>query len=174
MSRPGEERDLGALARSEVRIVVLPLIADAFEEDRRRAIKDIEITTPFGVLRSDIVAHPMRDDTVAVIFLAKDQLQPIVDKYEHVPVTSDRRIADLQEELQTNRLLLKSKVEEIETANEELKSSNEEMMSMNEELQSANEELTTANEELKNKIDELTGCPQDRAHYDGRSGTVAG
>ena len=165
MSRPGEERDLGTLARSEVRNVVLPLVADAFEEERRRALKDIEVSSPFGVITTDIIAHPMKDDTVAVIFLVKDRLRPLVDEYEHVPVTPDRRVADLQEELQANRLLLKSKVEEIETANEELKSSNEEMMSMNEELQSANEELTTANEELKNKIDELTLANADLDNF---------
>ncbi|MGR3515311.1 MAG: CheR family methyltransferase [Paracoccaceae bacterium] len=165
MSRPGDERDLGVLARNEVRNVVLPLVSDAFDEDRRRAIKDIEVTSPFGVIKADIIAHPMKDQTIAVVFIVKDRLKPIIDEFEHVPVTQDRRIADLQEELQANRLLLKSKVEEIETANEELKSSNEEMMSMNEELQSANEELTTANEELKNKIDELTLANADLDNF---------
>ncbi|MEL7151374.1 MAG: PAS domain-containing protein, partial [Pseudomonadota bacterium] len=164
-ARPGKERDIGALARDEVRNIILPLIADALEEDRRRAIKDLNVSSPFGSVKADIIAHPMKDDTVAVIFLAKDRLRPIVDEYEHSPVTQDRRIGDLQEELQANRLLLKSKVEEIETANEELKSSNEEMMSMNEELQSANEELTTANEELKNKIDELTLANADLDNF---------
>ncbi len=165
MSRPGEERDLGSLARSEVRNLVLPLVSDALHEDRRRALKDVEVSSPFGIINADIIAHPMKDETVAVIFLVKDRLKPVIDEYEHFPVTQDRRISDLQEELQANRLLLKSKIEEIETANEELKSSNEEMMSMNEELQSANEELTTANEELKNKIDELTLANADLDNF---------
>ena len=156
MTRPADERHLHSLARDEVRNVIFPLIAGAVKESRRCAVKDVEISSPFGVQKTDIVAHPMKDDTVAVIFLVKDRLKPVVDEFEFRPIPENRRIADLQEELQANRLLLKSKVEEIETANEELKSSNEEMMSMNEELQSANEELTTANEELKNKIDELT------------------
>ncbi|MEM7718273.1 MAG: CheR family methyltransferase [Pseudomonadota bacterium] len=165
MSRPGEERDLGSLARNEVRHIVLPLVSEAANEERRRAAKDVEISSPFGIVTADIVAHPLNDGTVAVVFIVSDRLKPIVDEYEHVPITPDRRIADLQEELQTSRLLLKSKVEEIETANEELKSSNEEMMSMNEELQSANEELTTANEELKNKIDELTLANADLDNF---------
>ncbi|MEL6620320.1 MAG: CheR family methyltransferase [Pseudomonadota bacterium] len=154
-SRPGDDRNLQTLARDSVRDVVMPLISDAVAEDRRRAIKDVEVHSPFGVQMADIIAHPLKDDTVAVVFLVKDRLTPVVDEYAVAPHTRDRRIADLQDDLNAARLLLKSKVEEVETANEELKSSNEEMMSMNEELQSANEELTTANEELKNKIDEL-------------------
>lgn len=165
MSRPGDERSLDALARDAVRDVAIPLITDAARSGEQRAIKDVEIDSPFGTQKADIVAHPMRDQTVALIFLVKDRLKPLVDQFEVRPVTRDRRIADLQEELQATRLTLKGKVEEIETANEELKSSNEEMMSMNEELQSANEELTTANEELKNKIDELTLANADLDNF---------
>ncbi|MCY4335247.1 MAG: PAS domain-containing protein [Litoreibacter sp.] len=164
-SRPGEDRNLQSLARDSVRDVVIPLVTDAVAEDRRRAIKNVEVHSPFGVKKTDIIAHPMKDETVTVLFVVKDRLDPVVDEYAVAPHTRDRRVADLQEELQETRLLLKSKVEEIETANEELKSSNEEMMSMNEELQSANEELTTANEELKNKIDELTLANADLDNF---------
>lgn len=156
MSRPGEERRLDLLARDGVNDVTGPLLAEAAQSGQRRAMKDIEIASPFGTQKTDIVAHPMKDETVALIFLVKERLKPVIDEFEVRPVSRDRRIAELQDELHAARLTLKGKVEEIETANEELKSSNEEMMSMNEELQSANEELTTANEELKNKIDELT------------------
>jgi two-component system CheB/CheR fusion protein len=165
MSRPGEERSLDTLARDGVRDVVVPLVSDALGAGRRKAMKDVAIVSPFGTQTADIIAHPMKDETVALIFLVKDRLQPLVDQYEVSPVTRDRQIADLQEDVQSTRLMLKSKVEEVETANEELKSSNEEMMSMNEELQSANEELTTANEELKNKIDELTLANADLDNF---------
>ncbi len=165
MSRPGEDRSLHSLARDGVRDVVMPLLVDAVSQETRQALKDVEVSSPFGTVTADIIAHPMKDETVALIFLLKDRLQPIVDEFAVTPVSRDRRVSDLQEELQGTRLLLKSKVEEIETANEELKSSNEEMMSMNEELQSANEELTTANEELKNKIDELTLANADLDNF---------
>ncbi|MEM7519687.1 MAG: CheR family methyltransferase [Pseudomonadota bacterium] len=155
-SRPGEDRNFSTLARDSIRDVAVPLIADAIKRDRKLAIRDIEVVLPYGSQKVDLIAQPMRDQTCALIFLVKDRFQPILDEFEVSPVTPDRRVADLQDELQATRLVLKGKVEEIETANEELKSSNEEMMSMNEELQSANEELSTANEELKNKIDELS------------------
>ncbi len=165
MSRPGDERSIYALARDTIRDLITPLLSEAMEEGRRRAVRDIEVTSPFGVQRTDIVVHPMKDETAAIVFLIKDRFEPIVDEFEVRPQSRDMHIAALQENLDATRLLLKSKVEEIETANEELKSSNEEMMSMNEELQSANEELTTANEELKNKIDELTLANADLDNF---------
>jgi two-component system CheB/CheR fusion protein len=165
MSRPGDERSLDVLAREGVRDVVMPLVSDAMKSRSRKAVKDIPVNSQFGTNKADIIAHPMKDDTVALIFVVKGRLEPVVNEYEVSPVTRDRQIADLQEDIQATRLMLKSKVEEVETANEELKSSNEEMMSMNEELQSANEELTTANEELKNKIDELTLANSDLDNF---------
>ena len=165
MSRPGDERHVFSLAREGIRDSVMPLLADAQRENKRLALKDVEVPSPFGVQLTDIIAHPIKDGTVAIIFNAKQRLAHQVEEYAVVPATRDQRVAELQEELQATRLLLKSKVEEIETANEELKSSNEEMMSMNEELQSANEELTTANEELKNKIDELSVANADLDNF---------
>lgn len=164
-SRPADERSLQTLARESIRDTVLPIVSDAISEDRRRAIKDLQVHSPFGIQVTDIIIHPMKDETAALIFIVKNRLAPIVDDYAVTPHSTDRRISDLQHDLQATRLMLKSKVEEVETANEELKSSNEEMMSMNEELQSANEELTTANEELKNKIDELTLANADLDNF---------
>ncbi len=165
MSRPGADRNIDVLAREGVYEVIAPLIKDASVTGERQAMKEVQVASQFGVQSTDIVAHPMPDETIAVIFLPKDRLKPVVDQFAVRPVTRDRQIATLQDDLQKTRLQLKSKVEEIETANEELKSSNEEMMSMNEELQSANEELTTANEELKNKIDELTLANADLDNF---------
>ena len=165
MSRPGDERHLFSLAREGIRDTIMPLLADAKREKKRLALKDVEVRSPYGIQLADIIAHPIKDDTIALIFIAKERLAQQVEEYAVVPATRDERIADLQEELQATRLMLKSKVEEIETTNEELKGSNEEMMSMNEELQSANEELTTANEELKNKIDELSIANADLDNF---------
>ena len=165
MSRPGDERHIFALAREGIREQVMPLLADAQRDNRRIALKDIEVPSPFGMQQTDIIAHPFKDGTVALIFIARERLLQTVDEYAVTPASHDQRIADLQEQLQATQLLLKTKIEEVETTNEELKSSNEEMMSMNEELQSSNEELTTANEELKNKIDELSIANADLDNF---------
>ncbi len=67
----------------------------------------------------------------------------------------DRRIQQLEAELQYTRENLRSTIEELETANEEMRSANEEYQSTNEELQSANEELETSREELQSVNEEL-------------------
>ncbi|MEL7189921.1 MAG: chemotaxis protein CheB [Pseudomonadota bacterium] len=164
-ARPGDDRSLGTLARDGLAEVIGPLASDAIATGERKSLQGLSVTYPFGTQKTDIIAHPMKDETAAVIFLASEQLKPVVDQFAVKPISRDQRISDLQDELKSLKLELKSKVEEIETANEELKSSNEEMMSMNEELQSANEELTTANEELKNKIDELTLANADLDNF---------
>ncbi len=165
LSRPGSDRNIDTLAREGIHELVTPLVRDAMESGERQALKDVEVSSPFGTQKSDIVADPMDGERVALIFLIKDQLKPLVDRYAVRPLTRDRQFAGLQDELQKTRMQLNAKVEEVETANEELKSSNEEMMSINEELQSANEELTTANEELKDKIDELTLANADLDNF---------
>ncbi|MEO0943394.1 MAG: CheR family methyltransferase, partial [Pseudomonadota bacterium] len=165
LARPGEERDLFSLLRPGIREFAVSLLTDAVKAGKRLAVEDVEVHTSFGHVSTDIIAHPMRDNTVSLIFVVQEPLKPTVKKYAVEPISVDKRVSDLQEQLSLTQLQLKGKVEEIETANEELKSSNEEMMSMNEELQSANEELTTANEELKNKIDELTLANADLDNF---------
>ncbi|MEL6688825.1 MAG: CheR family methyltransferase [Pseudomonadota bacterium] len=172
MTRPGEERDLYSLLRQGLKDVASELHADAIKTGERQALEDVEVRAPFGVARTDVIAHPLRDGTVAIIFAMKDQLQPTVKRYAVAPLSGDQRISDLQDRLSQTQRQLKDRMEEVGTANEELKSSNEEMMSMNEELQSANEELTTANEELKNKIDELTLANADLDNFQ-RSASLA-
>ncbi len=165
LSRPGEERELSSLLRDGIRETTLSLLSDAAASGLRKAIEGIDVHASFGTLKADIVAHPMRDGTVSILFVVQGQLKPIVERYRVAPVSPDKRVTDLQNRLAETQEVLKRKVEEVETANEELKSSNEEMMSMYEELQSASEELTTANEELKNKVDELTLAKADLDNF---------
>jgi two-component system CheB/CheR fusion protein len=66
-----------------------------------------------------------------------------------------RRITQLEQELQAKDEYLQTTLEEMETANEELKSANEELQSVNEEMQSTNEELETSKEELQSVNEEL-------------------
>jgi len=68
----------------------------------------------------------------------------------------EKRIRELELELQHKGETLQTTVEELETANEELRASNEELQSTNEELQSTNEELETSREEMQSLNEELT------------------
>ena len=90
-----------------------------------------------------------------------------------------RRIAELEGELQYTRENLQATIEELETSNEELQATNEELLSSNEELQSTNEELQSVNEELitvnseyQKKIDELSILNNDMNNL--LSGTAIG
>lgn len=93
--------------------------------------------------------------------MAKDEETGIESQY-------DKRIEELEKELQYSQENLQSTIEELETSNEELQAtnqeliaSNEELQSTNEELQSVNEELYTVNSEYQNKIEELTKLNND-------------
>jgi two-component system CheB/CheR fusion protein len=67
----------------------------------------------------------------------------------------DRRIREVERELEVTRQETRSIIEELEAANEELHSANEESLSSNEELQSLNEELETSKEEIQASNEEL-------------------
>ena len=67
----------------------------------------------------------------------------------------DRRIRELEQEVETARQQIRSIIEEFEATNEELQSANEESLSSNEELQSLNEELETSREEIQASNEEL-------------------
>ncbi len=69
---------------------------------------------------------------------------------------SERRVAQLTQELAAARQHLRAISEEHETAMEELRTATEEAQSSNEELQSTNEELETSKEELQATNEELT------------------
>ncbi|WP_236630609.1 CheR family methyltransferase, partial [Aphanizomenon flos-aquae] len=66
-----------------------------------------------------------------------------------------QEIANLQQELKTNKEYLQSIIEEQQASNQDLKAANEEILSSNEELQSTNEELQTAKEEIQATNEEL-------------------
>ncbi len=70
-------------------------------------------------------------------------------------ITTQEKLQQSVEELETTSEELQSSNEELETTNEELQSTNEELETTNEELQSTNEELETTNEELQALNEEL-------------------
>jgi two-component system CheB/CheR fusion protein len=68
----------------------------------------------------------------------------------------NRRVSELQKQLNEKDEFLRAVIDELETTNQDLKSANEELQSTNEEMQSANEELETSKEELQSTNEELT------------------
>ena len=68
----------------------------------------------------------------------------------------DRRLGQLEREMNSTRDFLQATIEGQEAVKEELKSAHEEVLSANEEFQSTNEELETAKEELQSTNEELT------------------
>lgn len=74
---------------------------------------------------------------------------------------AQRRIAELEQELDTLRLEMRAALEEHDAATEELQAANEEARASNEELSSLNEELETSKEELQATNEELATSNQE-------------
>ncbi|MEZ4431663.1 MAG: chemotaxis protein CheB [bacterium] len=108
---------------------------------------------------------------VAVAFVVAS-LPPGAPQPPPAPATADdRRLADLEAELDYTREHLSATTEELTASNEELQATNEELLAANEELQSTNEELHSVNEELytvntefRRKNAELTRLNADVDH----------
>ncbi len=154
-----------SLARPGLREKLSPLMRQAAEERNRVVARDIEVLAEFGRQMVDVVADPLPDDTILLVFRDSAAFEAGENEELAELGPTDGTIQQLEDELRLTRYRLRNTVEELETANEELKSSNEEMMSMNEELQSTNEELSTVNDELKSKVDELTVANSDLRNF---------
>ncbi|MAT33821.1 MAG: chemotaxis protein, partial [Ponticaulis sp.] len=163
----GEGRQVSVLnlARGDLRRVLPSLMRDASSKDRRVVANGIEIKSEFGTQKVDLIADPVMDGHVLLIFRDREPFKQEYDEDLLDLNQADDQVQVLEDELRSTRNRLRTTVEELETANEELKSSNEEMMSMNEELQSTNEELSTVNDELKSKVDELSVANSDLSNF---------
>jgi two-component system CheB/CheR fusion protein len=73
----------------------------------------------------------------------------------------DRRIAELQGELDESREHLRALLHEYDSADEELRSTNEEALAANEDLRNINEELQTAKEQVQSANQELETLNQE-------------
>jgi len=111
-----------------------------------------------------IEAIPLKQDTeisdryTLVIFDEQVTAGPSEELHS---TNKDRRVKQLESELNALREDMRTIVEEQEAANEELQSVNEEIVSSNEELQSINEELETSKEELESSNEELLTINQE-------------
>jgi two-component system CheB/CheR fusion protein len=143
--------------------------------------KNLEVKTNGEYQPIDLIVKPINkpssmEGLLMVTF--KDIELGVKDEKNEIPENipkKDKRIKDLETELEVSKERLQTTIEELETSNEELRSANEELQSMNEELQSTNEELETSKEELQslneelltvntelqNKVDELTEINDD-------------
>ncbi|TMV92140.1 chemotaxis protein CheB [Thioclava sp. BHET1] len=153
VARPGLRESLSALLRS------------ANQDGKRKMARDVEVISETGRQRVDVVADPLPDETILVVFRDRAPFEAISEEEFDEITPSESHVQVLEAELRATRSRLRMTVEELETANEELKSSNEEMMSMNEELQSTNEELATVNDELKSKVEELSQVNSDLRNF---------
>jgi two-component system CheB/CheR fusion protein len=158
------------LARSDLKPYLRSTIERARSTGARQVVRDLEIRSEQGTQSIDLIADPIDENSVLVVFQDVDAFRAGTEDGVLASKTggsgSDgERIRILEDELDHTRDQLRTTIEELETSNEELKSSNEEMMSMNEELQSTNEELTTVNDELKVKLDELASANNDLQNF---------
>ncbi|MHA6326326.1 chemotaxis protein CheB [Roseivivax sp. CAU 1753] len=164
---PGQSQSqtAAAVARPGAREAISAIIRQVAQSRRRSITRDLTAQSEFGRQPFDLIADPLNDGTLLLVFRDRDRFEALDDAdFEEVD-PSDSHVQSLEDELRTTRARLHVTVEELETANEELKSSNEEMMSMNEELQSTNEELSTVNDELKGKVDELSVANADLSNF---------
>ncbi|MCA0998458.1 chemotaxis protein CheB [Alloyangia pacifica] len=164
---PGQDSDNFApsLARAGVREALSAILRQVARGKKRTISRDLSARSEFGQQSFDLIADPLEDGTILLVFRDRDRFEALDDdEFEDLDPT-DSHVQSLEHELRDTRARLHTTVEELETANEELKSSNEEMMSMNEELQSTNEELSTVNDELKSKVDELSVANADLTNF---------
>lgn len=150
-----------AMAREGLRNQLPLAIHSAIREHSTVTVKNLQIKNNGGMLETDVVVQYLAKPTelegnLLVLFREASQVsvnRSSPKKGRSIPV--NRRIAELELELQKAREELSSTHEEMQTSQEELKSTNEELQSTNEELQSTNEELTTSKEEMQSLNEEL-------------------
>jgi two-component system CheB/CheR fusion protein len=152
--------DLRRVVRPELLVQIIPAIRETGETGRssHRAVRlddgaeiSIEIISLAGPTGTRSFLILLADGRAAIggqVAAASASALPESEK--------DRRIADLQREVEGLRNYVLAAIEEHGTVEEELRSAHEEMLSANEEFQSTNEELETSKEELQSTNEELT------------------
>jgi len=150
------------MARPGLRIEMSSALREAAGENRAVVRKHVGVRTNGDVQVIDLHVRPQTEPVelkgkYLVVFEDVDTPAVSADPDGEAKEGSmrDRRISELEKELQSTRESHQSTIEELESSNEELKSTNEELQSSNEELQSSNEELESSKEELQSLNEEL-------------------
>ena len=170
------------MVREELRLPISRALRKAFAQPHESIHEHVRLqigqeSRMIQLMVKPIVKSLSAQPLYMVIFegLSPPARAATVDQDSDVTDERDRRLQEVERELQATREYLQTIIEELETTNEELTSTNEELQSANEELQSTNEELETAkeelqsvneelvtvNSELQNKIDELIKANND-------------
>ncbi len=151
--------DLRRVMRPELLVQILP----AIEETRRTGLASRrEVRLDAREISIEVIPLAGAGGRQSFLILFDDGSRPPVDRRLPTAVTAltesekDRRLAQLERELEGMREYMRAAVEEHEAIQEELRSAHEEMLSANEEFQSTNEELETSKEELQSTNEELT------------------
>lgn len=150
--------DAAEIVRPELRLELRAALHRAFESNEPTV--SLPIPVRFNGAPKAIVLHvrPMkRDDApraALVMFIEGGAMEP--DSSTR-PEGGEQPtvIAQLREELNATRTVLRTTREQYEAATEELRAANEELQSINEEYRSTAEELETSKEELQSINEEL-------------------
>jgi len=166
--------DVLKMARSDIQIPLGTALPRVIKERKELEFTDIVVGEGSEAHQITLTIRPISDAHgnryFAVIFRPENSAagKPSVAAKFNVDESVQRRIQDLETELQYTKENLQATIEELETSNEELQATNEELLSSNEELQSTNEELQSVNEELitvnseyQKKIEELSELNND-------------
>jgi two-component system CheB/CheR fusion protein len=187
--------DLLKLVRRELQLELRTVLFQAFEKDRAIVSRSIPVQFnghPHRVVLSvrprstDMDRTPITERQALVVFLEDETDEPVEVQETQTPrdqAESDKRVAQLEVEVQRLREQLQVTIEEYDSSNEEMKAANEELQSINEEyrsaseeletskeeLQSVNEELQTVNSEMRNKLEEVSRAHQELQNLMGAS-----
>ncbi len=166
--------DLRRVIRPELLVQVLPAIAETSNShmaSRRTARLDAR------EISIEVIPLAGSGGGQAFLILFDDGSRPAVDRRmsaaSALPESEkDRRLAELEREVEAMREYLRGTVEEHDAVQEELRSAHEEMLSANEEFQSTNEELETSKEELQSTNEELTTTIDELRSRNDELGTL--
>lgn len=150
-----------AMAREGLKLELGAALRKAIMQKQEVRYENLRVKTNGDVQYVDLTVRPLTEppSTQGLLLVMFDEhpapLSTDAAVLFEAPEEARRRIAELEQELNSTREYLRTTVVELETSNEELKSANEELQSANEELQSTNEEVETSGEELQSVNEEL-------------------
>ncbi len=137
-------------------------IRNAISKKKDIIYRGLQVKTDGGFQTINLTVKPI-DETEGMqglMMVVFEDISPVTKaESEKTKVGSARkhnkRVEELEMELNYTRESLQAMIEELQSSNEELKSTNEELQSTNEELQSTNEEMESCGEEMQSVNEEL-------------------
>jgi two-component system, chemotaxis family, CheB/CheR fusion protein len=150
--------DLRRVVRPELLVHILPAIQETTDTGVSSR-RDVRLSDGHEI-EIEVVLLPGASGSRSFLVIFNDESRQAAGRPSPASALpeseKDRRLAQLQREVEGLRDYMRAAVEEHGAVQEELRSAHEEMLSANEEFQSANEELETSKEELQSTNEELT------------------